>query len=76
VKQVLDDHPGTTLLVNCTGLGSLALSDIQDTNLYPTRGQTLLVAEPKVKIERMYEAEAKYERDHLMASFSPFLSSH
>ena len=60
VQDVLDDHASTSLLVNCTGLGSLALSDIQDTNLYPTRGQTFLVAEPKVAIQRMYEMEAKY----------------
>ncbi|KAI4909921.1 hypothetical protein J4E85_011418 [Alternaria conjuncta] len=57
VSEVLSDHPSTTLLVNCTGLGSLKLSDIKDTNLYPTRGQTLLVAEPKTPITRMYEME-------------------
>jgi hypothetical protein len=63
VSEVLADHPSTTLLINCTGLGSLKLSDINDTNLYPTRGQTLLVAEPKVPITRMYEMErVKYEQ--------------
>jgi D-amino-acid oxidase len=60
VQDVLSDHPPTTFLVNCTGLGSLALSDIKDTDLYPTRGQTYLVAEPKEAIEKMYEMEAKY----------------
>ncbi|KAG9188078.1 hypothetical protein G6011_02001 [Alternaria panax] len=63
VADVLADHPSTTLLINCTGLGSLKLSDINDTNLYPTRGQTLLVAEPKKPISRMYEMElVKYFR--------------
>ncbi|EMD59743.1 hypothetical protein COCSADRAFT_100696 [Bipolaris sorokiniana ND90Pr] len=57
VSSLLEDIPSTTLLVNATGLGSLSLTDIRDTNLYPTRGQTLLVAEPKVPIERMYEFE-------------------
>ncbi|CAN9205486.1 unnamed protein product [Alternaria alternata] len=63
VSDVLADHPSTTLLINCTGIGSLNLSDIKDTNLYPTRGQTLLVAEPKKPITRMYEMErVKYFR--------------
>ncbi|PVI06732.1 nucleotide-binding domain-containing protein [Periconia macrospinosa] len=48
------DFPSTTLLINCSALGSLHLTDVRDTNLYPTRGQTVLVAEPKVPIERMY----------------------
>ncbi|KAL1795272.1 hypothetical protein ACET3X_007088 [Alternaria dauci] len=63
VSAVLADFPSTTLLINCTGIGPLNLSDIKDTNLYPTRGQTLLVAEPKKPITRMYEMErVKYFR--------------
>ncbi|KAH7559767.1 hypothetical protein BM1_03401 [Bipolaris maydis] len=54
VSSLLEDVPSATLVVNATGLGSLSLTDIRDANLYPTRGQTLLVAEPKVPIERMY----------------------
>lgn len=54
IKAVLDDYPSTTALINCSALGSLHLEDVKDTNLYPTRGQTVLVAEPKVPIERMY----------------------
>ncbi|KAF2189187.1 FAD dependent oxidoreductase [Zopfia rhizophila CBS 207.26] len=54
ISAVLKDFPKATLLVNCTGLGSLKLEDVKDMNLYPTRGQTVLVAEPKVPIERMY----------------------
>ncbi|CAI9630314.1 unnamed protein product [Alternaria burnsii] len=61
VSDVLADHPSTTLLINCTGIGSLNLSDIKDTNLYPTRGQTLLVAEPKKPITRMYEMERRID---------------
>jgi D-amino-acid oxidase len=60
VQAVLRDHPSTTLLVNCTGLGSLFLEDIKDTNLYPTRGQTLLIAEPELPVGRMYEAQFMY----------------
>ncbi|OAG00844.1 D-amino-acid oxidase-like protein [Paraphaeosphaeria sporulosa] len=54
IKAILEDYPSTTALVNCSALGSLHLEDVKDTNLYPTRGQTILVAEPKVPIERMY----------------------
>ncbi|KAL6152939.1 hypothetical protein ACJBU6_08106 [Exserohilum turcicum] len=54
VAELLQDLPSTTLLINCTGLGSLHLTDIRDETLYPTRGQTLLVAEPKTPINRMY----------------------
>ena len=72
VSAVLSDHPSTTLLINCTGIGSLKLSDINDTNLYPTRGQTLLVAEPKTPISRMYEMErVKYDS----AIYLPFLTT-
>jgi hypothetical protein len=44
-------------VLNATGLGSLKLEDVKDTNVYPTRGQTVLVAEPKTPINRMYEFE-------------------
>ena len=72
VSELLSDHPSTTLLVNCTGLGSLKLSDIKDTNLYPTRGQTLLVAEPKTPITRMYEMErVKYDHTIILAFLRP-----
>ncbi|KAH9880602.1 hypothetical protein IAQ61_000896 [Plenodomus lingam] len=54
ITSLLGDLPATDLLVNCTGIGSLHLTDVRDANLYPTRGQTLLVAEPKVPINRMY----------------------
>ncbi|KAH8723211.1 hypothetical protein GQ44DRAFT_828411 [Phaeosphaeriaceae sp. PMI808] len=57
IGAVLEDIPSSNLLVNATGLGSLKLSDVNDTYVYPTRGQTLLVAEPKTPISRMYEYE-------------------
>ncbi|ORY16616.1 hypothetical protein BCR34DRAFT_584275 [Clohesyomyces aquaticus] len=54
LASALEDFPSATLLVNCTGLGSLHLTDVQDSSMYPTRGQTVLVAEPKTPIPRMY----------------------
>lgn len=52
--SLLSDFPSTTLLVNCSALGALTLEDVRDTKMYPTRGQTVLVAEPKTPIPRMY----------------------
>ncbi|KAF2205345.1 nucleotide-binding domain-containing protein [Delitschia confertaspora ATCC 74209] len=54
LSSLLSDFPSTTLLLNCTGLGSLHLTDVRDTSLYPTRGQTVLVQEPETPIPRMY----------------------
>lgn len=57
IKELLASHPETSLVLNSTGLGALKLEDVNDTNMYPTRGQTVLVAEPKTPMKRMYEEE-------------------
>ncbi|KAJ2557929.1 hypothetical protein EV175_001053 [Coemansia sp. RSA 1933] len=36
-------------IINCTGLGSLSIGGVEDKNMYPIRGQTLLVRAPNVK---------------------------
>jgi len=54
LTSLLADFPSTSVLINCTGLRSLSLVDVRDTNLYPTRGQTVLVQEPATPIPRMY----------------------
>ncbi|KAF2277856.1 FAD dependent oxidoreductase [Westerdykella ornata] len=54
LTSLLSSFPNTTALFNCSALGSLSLTDVRDTSLYPTRGQTVLVAEPEVPIPRMY----------------------
>ncbi|KAJ3280291.1 hypothetical protein HDU79_011838 [Rhizoclosmatium sp. JEL0117] len=38
-----------TAVVNCTGLGSLKLGGVEDSSLYPVRGQTILVRAPQVQ---------------------------
>ncbi|KAJ7098327.1 FAD dependent oxidoreductase [Mycena epipterygia] len=35
-------------IINCTGLGSLSLGDVLDTDMYPTRGETLIIRAPWV----------------------------
>jgi D-amino-acid oxidase len=66
IASLLSAIPATDLLIICTGIGALHLSDIKDTNLYPTRGQTLLVAEPKTPIQKMYEYERHYKYDGVL----------
>ncbi|KAF4120837.1 FAD dependent oxidoreductase [Geosmithia morbida] len=39
---------------NCTGLGSYHLKGVEDRNLYPTRGQVMLVESPKTPMKTMY----------------------
>jgi len=60
VKELLASQPYTSLVLNATGLGALKLEDVRDTNMYPTRGQTVLVAEPKTPMKRMYEFDRTY----------------
>ncbi|KAF2627503.1 nucleotide-binding domain-containing protein [Macroventuria anomochaeta] len=60
IRELLASHPDTSILLNATGLGALKLEDVRDTNMYPTRGQTVLVAEPKTPMKRMYEHEQTY----------------
>lgn len=38
--------PGTNVVVNATGLGSLTLEDVKDTNVEPIRGQIVIVRAP------------------------------
>lgn len=40
-------------IVNCTGLGSLDLKDVHDTDIYPIRGQVLVLKAPWIKEGRM-----------------------
>ncbi|KAJ7201695.1 D-aspartate oxidase, partial [Mycena pura] len=35
-------------VINCSGLGALSLEDVLDTDVYPTRGETLLLCAPWV----------------------------
>ncbi|KAF8068674.1 FAD dependent oxidoreductase [Lyophyllum atratum] len=36
-------------IVNCTGLGSLKLKDVEDTDMYPIRGQVVVLKAPWIK---------------------------
>ncbi len=69
ITEALALHPETNLVLNATGLGALKLEDVRDLDVYPTRGQTLLVAEPEIPLKRMYE----FERTYAVFLFSFFL---
>lgn len=36
-------------IVSCTGLGAKTLGGVQDTSMFPTRGQTIVVKGPKIR---------------------------
>ncbi|KAH7121860.1 FAD dependent oxidoreductase [Dactylonectria estremocensis] len=46
--------PGVTAVFNCTGLGSYGLGGVDDKDMYPTRGQTVLVEQPIQPLKKMY----------------------
>lgn len=48
-RLLLCEEEEDILLVNATGMGSLHLSDVADTSVYPIRGQTVLVSAPSFK---------------------------
>lgn len=50
----MQDFPHATAVFNCTGLGARLLGGVADELVYPTKGQTLLVAEPAQPLQRMY----------------------
>lgn len=54
VDTLMDDFPHATAIFNCTGLGAKHLGGVEDQSVFPDRGQTLLVAEPKQPLQRMY----------------------
>ncbi|KAF6010185.1 hypothetical protein HII12_002891 [Brettanomyces bruxellensis] len=45
--------PRTKVVFNCTGLGSFSISGVKDSNVYPTRGQVLVVHAPHIQENRM-----------------------
>ncbi|KAI1073482.1 putative D-amino acid oxidase [Whalleya microplaca] len=55
IRQVFHDLPADAYF-NCTGLGSRHLKGVEDTDLYPTRGQVMLVETPKSSrpMKKMY----------------------
>ncbi|KUJ12415.1 putative D-amino acid oxidase [Mollisia scopiformis] len=53
IRELTNDSD-VKAVFNCTGLGSYSLKGVEDKLLYPTRGQVMLVENPKTPMERMY----------------------
>ncbi|KAL7749386.1 hypothetical protein RI367_005257 [Sorochytrium milnesiophthora] len=49
IMHIDDGAAYGAIVVNCTGLGAKYLGGVEDANVYPTRGQTVLVRAPHVK---------------------------
>jgi hypothetical protein len=47
------DFPDAVAIFNCTGIGARHLGGVEDHNVYPTKGVTLLISEPKVPLKRI-----------------------
>lgn len=45
--------PNTKAVFNCTGLGSRYLPGVQDSNVYPTRGQVVVLQAPHIQENKM-----------------------
>ncbi|KAF3407674.1 D-amino-acid oxidase [Talaromyces pinophilus] len=53
VDTLRSDFPNTAAIFNCTGLGARHLGGVEDTKVHPTKGQTILISEPKKPLTRM-----------------------
>ncbi|KAG1140651.1 hypothetical protein G6F37_006417 [Rhizopus arrhizus] len=51
IEQVIRQYQKADIVINCTGLGSSKLKDVEDTTLCPVRGQTVLVHAPHIKTQ-------------------------
>ncbi|KAI9476633.1 hypothetical protein BDB00DRAFT_859906 [Zychaea mexicana] len=60
LSQVADHYDGADIVINCTGLGSLFLTDVQDKTVNAIRGQTVLVNAPHIKTQMYREGPDVY----------------
>ncbi|KAI8337886.1 hypothetical protein BC941DRAFT_351611 [Chlamydoabsidia padenii] len=61
LQTVIDQYKDADTLINCTGMGSYYLKDVQDHTLYPVRGQTVIVRAPHIK-HQIYKDVCRTER--------------
>ncbi|GAB7352873.1 hypothetical protein MBLNU459_g3470t1 [Dothideomycetes sp. NU459] len=54
IAELFTQFPHASAYFNCSGLGSYSLKGVEDKSLYPTRGQVMLVENPKTPLTRMY----------------------
>lgn len=51
IQEVIEQYTDVDTVINCTGLGSYYLKDVQDHTMYPVRGQTVTVRAPHIKVK-------------------------
>ncbi|KAI9281469.1 hypothetical protein BY458DRAFT_498683 [Sporodiniella umbellata] len=51
IDEAMVKHPDVDVFVNCSGLGSFSLSDVNDKSMFTLRGQTVLVRAPHIKTQ-------------------------
>jgi glycine/D-amino acid oxidase-like deaminating enzyme len=61
LQSVMDQYQDADTLINCTGMGSYYLKDVQDHTLYPVRGQTVIVRAPHIK-HQLYKDVCRTDR--------------
>ncbi|THV04901.1 nucleotide-binding domain-containing protein [Dendrothele bispora CBS 962.96] len=49
LRDALEFAPDPLAIVNCTGLGSLKLGDVMDSEMFPVRGQVVVLSAPWIK---------------------------
>lgn len=60
IQQITEKYEDAQVIINCTGLGSRYLTDVEDKTLYPVRGQTVLVHAPHIKTQMYREGPTVY----------------
>lgn len=54
ISQVLDETTNPAAIIACPGIGARFLGGIEDKDVYPIRGQTVLLRAPWVKSGRTF----------------------
>ncbi|KAI9342115.1 FAD dependent oxidoreductase [Pilaira anomala] len=60
IQEAIEQYTDIDTVINCTGLGSYYLKDVQDHTMYPIRGQTVLVRAPHIKTQHYIDGDSRW----------------
>ncbi|KAI8091803.1 FAD dependent oxidoreductase [Thamnidium elegans] len=60
IQEVIEQYTDVDTVINCTGLGSYYLKDVQDHTMYPVRGQTVTVRAPHIKTQHYIDGADRW----------------
>ncbi|KAI7896483.1 uncharacterized protein EV154DRAFT_492449 [Mucor mucedo] len=60
IADAIEHYKEADTIVNCTGLGSYYLKDVQDHTMYPARGQTVVVRAPHIKTQHYIDGNNQW----------------